>query len=103
MLGVALFAVARVPRPGPRREHQQQAGIAGRPDLVTLLGNPVRDGPDPCGLGVAALLELYLSVDHYEVGVLMDLVLLELLAGGQKDRDRAGCSVIGAQDLRLMR
>src|SRR4051812_43858024 len=103
MLGAALFAPARVPQARPRSQDQDQAGVARRPDLVTLLRIPVRDRARAGRLGIAAPRQLDLTVGHDQVRVLVDLVLLELLARGQVDGDDTGSAVIAAEDLRLVR
>src|SRR3954447_6903720 len=89
MLGVALFALVRVPRTGPRGQDQEQAGVARRGHLMALLGHPVRHGADAGGLALAVLGQLDLAIDDDQIRVLVDLVLLELLAGRQVDRDSA--------------
>src|SRR3954471_2627436 len=96
-------AVVRMTRPWPRRQDEQEARVARRANLVALLGDPVRHGSDAGSPALPALGQLDLTVDDDQIRVLMDLVLLQLLAGGQVDRDRARCSVVGAQDLRLVR
>src|SRR5436189_50154 len=83
-----------------RTGSQRPSPLAGRSRLVALLGLPVAHRPAARRVALPALLQLDLAVDDDQIGVLMDLVLLELLAGRQKDRDRARCAVIGAQDLR---
>ena len=50
-----------------------------------------------------ARVDLDLAVDHDQVRALVHLVVLQRLAGGQLDRDRARLSARGVQDLRLMR
>src|SRR6478672_8646660 len=75
-LAVALFAVARMPGSRPGRQHEQQAGVAQGLDLVPLLRRPVRHRAHGCGLALALLTQLDLAVDHDQVGVLVDLVLL---------------------------
>ena len=47
--------------------------------------------------------EVDLAVDHDDVGALVHLVLLQLLAGGQVDQDRPRLAARGVQDLRLVR
>src|SRR3954451_3365057 len=89
-----------MPGPRPGREDQKQARIAAGRDLMAFLRDPVSHESRAAAL---ALTELDLAVDHDQIRMLMDLVLLELLAGGQEDRDGAGGAVIGAQDLRLVR
>jgi hypothetical protein len=53
------------------------------------------------GHGAAVLGDLDLTVGDQEVRTLVDLVLLQLLARGQADGDRARL-VVGSQDLRVM-
>src|SRR5215212_9188315 len=103
MLGVPFLALARVPGTGPRSEEEQQPRVAGRRHLVALLGHPVRNGPDTRRLAAATLRQLDLALDDHQIRVLVDLVLLELLAGGQTDRDRSSRTVVGPKDLRLVR
>src|SRR4051794_10462180 len=93
MLGVALFALVGMPRTRPGSQDQDEARIAGRPHFVALLRVEVGHGSDPRGLGFATLLQLDLPVDYDQVRVLVDLVLLELLAGRQVERDRARCAL----------
>src|ERR687898_2092785 len=101
-----MLAPARVPLARPGRQEQQQAGVAGGTHLVGLLRIEVRDeartardrGPD----SRAALLDLALARRHDDPRALVDLVLLELLARRQIDRDHPSLR-IGPKDLRLVR
>src|SRR3954447_10985726 len=101
-LPVALVALARMPRTGPRSQDQQQARVAFRRYFVTLLRDPVGQCPGARRLALAVLAQLDLAIDHDQVGVLMDLVLLQLLARRELDRNRTRGAVVGAQDLRLV-
>src|SRR3954470_8906632 len=89
-----------MPGAWPGREDQKQASVARGRDLMAFLRDPV--GHEP-GTSALTFTQLNVAVDHDEIGVLVDLVLLELLAGGQMDGDRPGGAVIGAKDLRLVR
>src|SRR3954447_6383759 len=93
--------LARVPRPGPGREDQHDAGVRGGPHLVALVRVEDRQVAGPRLLLGAALGHLDLAVGHQEVRPLVHLVVVELLAGRQVDRDHASLAV-GAQHLRLV-
>ena len=54
--------------------------------------------PGPGGHGALVVADLDLALDDDEVGALVDLVVLELIAGGQIDDDRARLAARGAQD-----
>jgi hypothetical protein len=67
---------------------------------MTFLGDPVGH---ESGASALAFTELDLAVDHDQIGVLMDLVLLELFARREIDRDRPRRAVVRAQNSRLVR
>src|SRR3954452_10482095 len=89
--------VSSFARPG--REEEQQVRVAGRADLVALVRVEVREEAGAGLRGRAVLTDLDLAVVHVQPGVLVDPVVLEHLAGGQVDGDRAGRAVVAAQDL----
>ena len=95
-LGVA---GAGMPVAGPRREHEQQPGVADRADGMALAGIEDRGEPRPAGRAG----ELDLALDHDDVGALVHLVLGELLARLEHDGDRARGAALGMQDPRLAR
>src|SRR5947209_3492005 len=68
---------AGVPGTRPGSEDQEQARGARGPDLMALLGHPVRERARACLRGLPSLLELDLAGCYDQVGVLVDLVLLE--------------------------
>src|SRR3954469_11788818 len=87
---------------GPGREHEQYPRVAAGTHLVALAR--VEDGEEarPAGHGVAvALRDLDLARDDDEVGALVHLVVLELLAGGEVERDRARLAAARVEDLGL--
>ena len=89
--------------PRPRGEDEQQARIAARADLVALAG--AEDGQQTRAAAVALVArdDLDLSVDDDQVGALVDLMVLERLAGGEVQHDRARLAPRGVQDQRLVR
>src|SRR5215217_5142844 len=93
-----------MPGAGPGREHEQHPRVAAGTHLVALAG--VEDGEQtgPAGHGVAvALRDLHLARDHDEVGALVHLMILELLAGREVERDRARLAAARVEDLGLVR
>src|SRR4051812_11641521 len=97
-----LVALARMARTRPGSEDQQQARVALRRHLVALLRDPVRHRADARRPAFAVLAQLDLAIYDDQVGVLMDLVLLQLLARRELDRNRTRGAVVRAQDLRLV-
>src|SRR5215218_6939039 len=97
-------ARAGVPVARPRGEHEQQPRVAPSAHLVALAGGEDREEPRPAGHAVAApARDLDLAVDDHEVGALVDLMVLELLAGRQMQRDGARLPADGVQDDRAVR
>src|SRR3954447_18251799 len=93
-----------MPGPGPGREHKQYPRVAARTHLVALAR--VEDGKQARAAGHAvavALRDLDLARDDDEVGALVHLVVLELLAGRQVERDRARLAAARVEDLGLVR
>src|SRR6266566_2813738 len=72
-----------MPLPRPRAEYQHQPRVRLRPHLVPLVRVEVRQEPGAAGDVLAAALDLDLAVRDQQVGALVDLVLLELLARGE--------------------
>src|SRR4051794_20531887 len=97
-----MLALAGVPLARPWRQEQEQARIGLRAYLVTRVGLEVGDEAGAPGDRGAVLLDLHLAACDHQPGALMDLVLLELLAGGEIDGDHPRLG-IAAQHLRLMR
>src|SRR5947209_4078124 len=90
-----------MPDARPGREQQEQPRVAARADRVALAGVEVGDQPGAALFSAADGGDLGLAGDDDDVGALVYLVLLELLARRQVDHDRARLSV-GAQHLRLV-
>src|SRR5215210_1404491 len=93
-----------MPGARPRREQEEEPRVAASADLVALVG--IEDGQQPGPPGDAltvVALDLDLAVDHDQVGALVDLMVLQLLAGRQVQGDRARLAARGVQDLRLVR
>src|SRR3954470_5929526 len=89
-----------MPGPGPGREHEQHPRVAVGTHLVALAR--VEDGEQAraAGHGVAvALRDLDLARDDDEVGALVDLMVLELLAGRVVERDRARLAAARVEEL----
>src|SRR5215210_4552595 len=97
-----MLALAWMPLARPRGEHQEDARVARRAQLVGLLRVEVGHEATAAGHGAAVLLDLDLTAHHDHPGTLVDLVLLEPLASRQVDRDHARLG-IGPEDLRLVR
>src|SRR4051794_41131570 len=83
----------------PWREDEQQTRVAARAHRVALAR--IEDRREACAAGLAADVHLAVHDDH--VGALVDLVLLQRLAGGELDQDRPRLPPGRVQDLRLMR
>src|SRR4051794_5961863 len=96
-------ARARVPVARPRGKHEEQARVRTGAHLVALCGVEHREQAGPAGQRAPVVRDLDLAVDDDEIGALVDLMVLELLAGGQLDRDRARRPARRVQDLRTMR
>ena len=78
--------------------------ISSRASLVALTAWRSWDRrPRQCPAPPRLPAELDLAVDHDDVGALVHLVLLQLLAGRQVDQDRPRLTARGMQDLRLVR
>src|SRR2546421_9198400 len=75
--------LARVPLPRPRTEDQHQPRVRLGPDLVPLLRIEVREQPGAARDALPAAVDLDLALRHQQVGALVNLVLLELLARGE--------------------
>src|SRR4051794_2217861 len=84
---------------GPRREEEQQVGVAGGAHLVALVRVEVREEARAGLRRGAVVADLDLAVVDVQPCVLVDLVVLEHLAGRQLDGDRARGAVVAAQDL----
>ncbi len=86
---------------GPRREHQQEAGILSGAHLVALSGIEHREEAGTTLGGVTAgQVDPDPPRDDQDPGALMDLVLLELLARWKVDDDRPAL-VLRIEDDRL--
>ena len=96
-LRVALVvAGAGVAFPGPGRQYEQQSRVAECPHGVALGGLEDRGEPGSSdGAG-----EVDLAGDDHDVCALVDLVILQPLARGQRDEDRARLATRGVQDSR---
>src|SRR3954447_868597 len=93
-----------MPGAGPRREHEQQARVAAGAHLVALAGIEDREQAWSAAQRVAvALRDVDLARDDDEVGALVHLVVLELLAGGRGERDGARLAAARVEDLGLVR
>jgi hypothetical protein len=101
--GASGVARAGMPVAGPRREHEQQPRVAAGADLVALAGVEDREEARTAGHGLAAARDLDLAVDDEQVGALVDLVVLELLARRQVQRDGARLAAGGVEDDRVVR
>jgi hypothetical protein len=92
-----------MPVPGPRGQHQQQPGILDRLHLMALFRvedrQQTRSARGPLAI---RRVELDIAVDDEQPGTLVHLMLLELLALGQVDDDRAPLG-LGVEDLRRVR
>src|SRR3954468_23617192 len=75
-------ARARVPLAGPRREDEQQPRLAAGANLVALAGLEHREQPGATGDRLTVAGDLHLAVDDDEMRALVDLVVLQRLAGG---------------------
>src|SRR5437764_9953808 len=103
IIAAGVLTLARVPLARPGTEEQQQPGAVARgPDPATLVRLEVGHEAGAALGRVAAVVDLDLAIGHHQVGALVRLMLLELLAGRQVDGDHAHLSV-GAQHLRVMR
>src|SRR3954464_5113234 len=98
----ACRALAGMPLPRPRRQHQHDPRVGLRGHLVVLPGLEVGEEARAAGLRPAVRGQLDLALCHEQVGPLVDAVLLELLARREVDRDHPGLAV-GAQHLGLVR
>src|SRR5262249_7875930 len=97
-------ARARVPVAGPRREHEQQPRVADGAHLVALARVEDREETGAArDRVVRPARDLDLALDDDEVRALVDLVVLELLAGRQEQRDRARLPAGGVEDDRVVR
>src|SRR4051794_38890241 len=91
-------------RPGPGRQDKQYPRVGAGTHLVALAGIEHGEHARPAAHRVAvALRDLDLTGDDDEMGALVDLVVLELLAGGQVQRDRSRLATARVEDLRLVR
>src|SRR5215210_1214844 len=97
-----MLALAGMPLARPRGEEEQDARVARGAHLVALLGVEMRDEPRAARHCRAALLDLDLAIGHDDPCALVDLVLLEPLAGRQVDGDHAHLRV-AAEHRRLVR
>ena len=70
------------------RQDQHDPRIAQRPHGAALVGREVGQQPATARHRAGVLGDLDLSVGHEQVRALVYLVLLELLAGRERDRDR---------------
>ena len=78
-----------VARPRPGREEEKDLGAVGAADVATLVGLEVHERPGRSVEPLAPGADLGHSVDDYDPGVLLDLVVTELLAGVEVDEDGA--------------
>ena len=83
----------------PGREHEHQPGVGDGPDGMALAGFEVRQEAGTARDLLTTVRDLDLAVDDEQIGTLVNLVLLELLARRQLDRDRTRLGV-GAKHLR---
>src|SRR3954452_7031711 len=97
-----MLALAGMPLARPWRQEQEQARVGLGAHLVALVGLEVSHEAGTTGDRLAVLLDLDLAARHHHPGALVHLVLLELFAGGQVDRDDPRLW-IAAEHLRLMR
>src|SRR3954451_9971584 len=89
---------------GPRRQHEKYPCVAACTHLVALAGVEPRHQAGAARHGVAvAVADLDLARDDDEVRALVHLVILELLAGREVERDRARLAAARVEDLRLVR
>src|SRR4051812_21173618 len=77
IIAAVLLALTRMALARPRRENQNQTGIADGPDLAPLVRLKVRQEPGGAGLGLAAMIHLDLPVGDEEIRALVNLVVLE--------------------------
>ena len=96
-----MLALARVPLARPGGEEKDQPGVACRAHLMRLLGVEVRDEAAAAGHRPSVLLELHVAARHDHPGPLVDLVLLQALAGREVDRDNP-CLWVAAQHFGLV-
>src|SRR5947209_1260956 len=91
----------RMPDARPRSQDEHQLRVAQRTHLAPLGRFEMRQKPwtAPDGLTVVSYLDL--TVGDQQVRTLVHLVLLELLASRQVNRDRTRL-LVGAQHLRMM-
>jgi hypothetical protein len=92
-----------VPLPRPGGEHEQQPRVLLGADLVALVRVEDRREAGTAADAAAVGVDRHLAVDHDKVRPLVDLVVLEALAGGQVDGDRPRLAARRVQDLRLVR
>src|SRR3954447_18086448 len=92
------MAVAR-----PWRQHEQQPRIRGGAHLVPLMRVEDSGESRAAAYGLSSVLDLDVAVDDDQIRPFVDLVLLQLLARGQVDRDRSRLAPGGVQDPRLVR
>jgi hypothetical protein len=86
----------------PRSEDEHNSGVADGAHRPPLVRSEVGEQTRTAALSAAVLGDLDLASDNHEVRALVHLVLLELLAGRQLDRNRSRL-LVGAQYLRMMR
>src|SRR5215210_7090258 len=83
---------------GPRREDEEQPRVAARADLVALTRAEDVERAGAARGGRAAGRDVDLALHHDEMGALVDLVVLQRLAGGQEQRDGARLAARRIQD-----
>src|SRR5829696_5193972 len=92
-----------MPVAGPRRQDQNHARVLGGADLVALVGVELREQPRPAADGLATrLAQLHGALGDDKPGTLVDLMLVEGLAGRDLDHDRAAL-LLGDEHLGLVR
>src|SRR5215208_2223188 len=100
-ISLLMLALAGVPLAGPGGEQEHEPRVAHRAYLVRLLRVEVGDEAAATGDRSSVLLELHLTGSHDHPRALVDLVLLETLAGRKVDRDHARLRV-ASQHVRMV-
>src|SRR3954463_11518507 len=91
-------------RARPRRKYEKYPCVGAGTHLMALAGVEHGQQPRAAADAVAVpLRHLDLAGDDDEVGALVHLVVLELLAGREMERDRACLAAPRVEDLRLVR
>lgn len=87
----------------PGRQAEQQPGIAERAHLVALGRYEVHEPMGAETLFLVAGADRHLAVEDDDERVLVDLMVRQALAGGEREQDDPVGVVVGAQDARRMR